>query len=43
MIEALYEIGAIQQKNDFLDEFVEDIGERNCFYAEIGKWKVRSA
>ncbi len=29
MIEALFDIGAIQTKVDFLDGFIEDIGERN--------------
>lgn len=29
MIEALLDISAIQSKGDFLDEFIEDIGERN--------------
>jgi len=29
MIEALYELGNIQQQGSFLDEFIEDIGDRN--------------
>ena len=41
MIEALYEIGKILPQGDFLEEFIEDIGEGHCFQTEkIGKRKV---
>ena len=35
MIEALLDIRDVQQKNDFLDEFAEDIGEKNRHVLKI--------
>ncbi|GEM_PF-5889039 len=37
MIEALLDIGNIQPQGDFLDEFIEDIGERRHFRIGVAK------